>query len=278
MIRQFKLVNGRGESWDLNGKRSFFHTVSGFGYEDSTRYEQIGTSFYALDGIFSQGQMEGHIFFSEPGAYSHYREFARFARVMPLTLVYQTDETFRIQVRLTRLEKSEKVNGGIGLDCPVCFTAEGMFYRIVSRYGDTVMIGGKIYDYSYPYTYADESFNTVLMDSDSNEDSPCRITIFGPCLNPVWKHYVENGLYATGAYTGSIPSDHKLVIDTTQIPYSITERGAMDELVADRYQMCDFGTERFFHLQRGANRISVIHEGINTLKVMVEGRISYETV
>ena len=51
-----------------------------------------------------------------------------------------------------------------------------------------------------------------------------------------------------------------------------------DEVVADRYQMCDFTTERFFHLQYGSNRISVVHEGLNILNVIVEGRISYETV
>ena len=38
-----------------------------------------------------------------------------------------------------------------------------------------------------------------------------------------------------------------------------------DEVVADRYQMCDFTTERFFHLQYGSNRISVVHEGLNIL-------------
>ncbi|GFI45643.1 hypothetical protein IMSAGC019_00955 [Lachnospiraceae bacterium] len=117
-----------------------------------------------------------------------------------------------------------------------------------------------------------------MIDSDSHGDSPCKVTVYGPCTNPVWKHYVNNVLYETGRYEGNIPDGHKLVIDTTQIPYSITERGVSDEVVADRYQMCDFTTERFFHLQYGSNRISVVHEGLNVLNVMVEGRISYETV
>ena len=65
------------------------------------------------------------------------------------------------------------------------------------------------------------------------------MTIQGPCINPIWKHYVDNVLYETGRYEGIIPDENKLVIDTTQIPYSITERGASDAIVADRYQMCD---------------------------------------
>ena len=99
-----------------------------------------------------------------------------------------------------------------------------------------------------------------------------------PLHEPGMETLCNNVLYETGRYEGSIPDGHKLVIDTTQIPYSITERGVSDEVVADRYQMCDFTTERFFHLQYGSNRISVVHEGLNILNVMVEGRISYETV
>ena len=36
-------------------------------------------------------------------------------------------------------------------------------------------------------------------------------------------------------YEGLIMADHKLVVDATGIPYSITERGAADDIVADRY-------------------------------------------
>ena len=89
---------------------------------------------------------------------------------------------------------------------------------------------------------------------------------------------MNNELYETGRYEGVISDDHKLVIDSTSVPYSITERGVSDEVVADRYQVCDFTTERFFHLQHGTNRISVTHDGLNMLDVLVEGKISYETV
>lgn len=277
-MRKFRIVNGEGGSFDLNGKEAFFHSIEGLGYTDSTSFLQIGKDFLPLEEMFSQGQLAGSIFFGGTKAYEKYREFARFVRATPLTLVYELDETFRVPVRVAQLEKGELINGGIGLDCPVTFKATGLYYKSVTEYSDTIYVGGKIYPYEYPYAYADVSQNTLLIDSDSHEDSPCKITIYGPCINPVWKHYVNNELYATGAYPGTIQSEHKLVIDTTTIPYSITERGVGNEIVADRYQMCDFTTERFFHLQHGNNRISVSHDGINAVSMMVEGRISYETV
>ena len=278
MIRKFKIINGEGVPWDLNAKASFLHSIGGFGYKDGTQYEQTGTLFTPLEEVFSQGVMTGRIFFGGAGAYRNYREFSRFVRAVPLTLVYETDEAFRIPVRVTEIAKSELAAGGAGLDCEVVFTALGPFYKNVAGRSGTLSTGGKIYPYGYPYAYADVAQNTLLLDSDSRGDSPCKVAIHGPCTNPVWKHYVDNVLYATGRYEGSIPDGHKLVIDATQIPYSITERGAGGEVVADRYQMCDFTTERFFHLRHGSNRISVSHDGLNALDVVVEGRISYETV
>lgn len=278
MIRKFRLINGEGNTWDLNRRESFFHSIGGFGYRDGTQYEQIGTDFVPLEEMFSQGVMNGRIFFGGRDAYVNYRAFTRFVRAVPLALVYEMEEAYRVPVRLTEIGKSELIMGGAGLDCDVVFTATGLFYKNVTAYSSTLAIGGKVYPYGYPYSYADISQNTVLIESDSYEDSPCRITICGPCINPIWKHYVNNELCETGAYSGTITADHRLVIDATSIPYSIREMGIGNEMVADRYQHCDFSTERFFHLKHGQNRISVSHDGINILNVTVEGRISYETV
>ncbi len=176
------------------------------------------------------------------------------------------------------VDGKELMDGGIGLDCEVTLLATGLFYRSVTKYSETVYVGGKIYPYTYPYSYADVSANTLMIDSDSFADSPCKITIYGPCENPVWKHYVNNELYATGAYNGILRADHKLVIDTTRVPYSITEQGVSGEVIADRYQACDFTTKRFILLQNGTNRISLSHDGLNSVDMMVEAKISYETV
>ena len=278
MIRKFKIINAQGAAYDLNSKQSFFHKVGGFGYKDETQFERIGTDFYALEEVFAQGEITGNIFFYGRDAYAKYRAFTKFARQTPLTLEYVTDDTYRLPVRLSEIQKTELMDGGTGLDCEAVFSATGLFYRSVTKYSDTVYVGGKIYPYEYTYSYADVSHNTLMIDSDTHADSPCKITIYGPAVNPVWKHYVNNELYATGAYMGTLTADHKLVIDTTSVPYSITARGVSDEVVADRYQMCDFTTERFITLQHGTNRISLVHDGLNSVDMMVEAKISYETV
>ena len=151
MIRKFRLINGEGVSWDLNARTSFFHSIGGFGYKDGTQYEQIGTDFIPLEELFSQGVMTGRIFFGGRNAYVNYRAFSRFVRAVPLTLVYEMEEAFRVPVRMTEIAKSELITGGAGLDCEVAFTATGLFYKNVSGYSGTLSIGGKIYSYEYTY-------------------------------------------------------------------------------------------------------------------------------
>ena len=277
-MRKFKIVNGNGKLFELNGKTAFFHSVEGFGFTDSTQYEQVGTDFIPLEEEFSQGEISGSIFFGGQEAYLKYREFTRFVRATPLTLIYELDAEYKVLVRLTKISKSELMTGGLGLNCEVSFLATGLFYRSIIKNSDTMLVGGKIYPYEYSYSYSEISQNTVMIDSDSFVDSPCKISIYGPVINPIWKHYVNNELLETGAYIGTIPSGHMLVIDTTNIPYSIMEKGLTGIVVADRYQMCDFTTERFFTLKHGTNRISVVHDGLNSVDVRVEGKISYETV
>ncbi|EOS39818.1 hypothetical protein C809_04516 [Lachnospiraceae bacterium MD335] len=153
MIRKFRLINGEGASWDLNARTSFFHSIGGFGYKDGTQYEQIGTDFIPLEELFSQGVMTGRIFFGGINAYKNYRAFSRFVRAVPLTLVYEMEEAFRVPVRMTEIAKSELITGGAGLDCEVAFTATGLFYKNVSGYSGTISIGGKIYPYEYTYAY-----------------------------------------------------------------------------------------------------------------------------
>lgn len=277
-MREFFLTNADGESYNLNEKKSFLHSVNGFGFSDKTQFEQIGANFCPLEESFSQGVIGGAILFAGADPYDEYRRFTGFARASPLTLIYKTNETYHLTVRLVSVKKSELGTGGSSLVCNISFAAEGLFYRIVQAVANTQKIGGKVYPFLYPYTYEDVSQNTVLIESDSRESSPCRISVWGPCENPRWRHYVNNKLTETGAYSGIVPAGNRLVVDTTQIPYSIKEFGVSGGLVADRYQRCDFSTERFFHLRYGSNRISVSHDGLNALKVFVETRISYETV
>lgn len=278
MIRNFTLTNALGQTYSLmNTDDGSMFQPGGLGYDDVTEYEQVGEFFAPLTERFGQQVITGQMVFSAK-PYVKYLNFTKFCRHAPLSLVYETDAgTFQIPVRMTKIEKGD-TDGWTYLQCPVEFTALARMYKTVVANNTGSAGGGKVYDYEYDYVYGDFVADTVTIDSDSVTASPCRISIFGPCTQPTWRHYVDGVQVATGYYNGTIPQNHKLVIDTTSSPYSIQEEDIAGNLIADRYELCDFSTERFFLLEYGRNTISVGHGDVDSIRLMVEGYIFYETV
>ena len=278
MIRNFTLTNALGQTYSLmNTDDGAMFQPSGLGYDDVTEYEQVGEFFAPLTERFGQQVITGQMVFSAQ-PYVKYLNFTKFCRHAPLSLIYETDAgTFQIPVRMTKIEKGD-TDGWTYLQCPVEFTALARMYKTVVANNTGSAGGGKVYDYEYDYVYGDFVADTVAIDSDSVTASPCRISIFGPCTQPTWRHYVDGVQVATGYYNGTIPQNHKLVIDTTSSPYSIQEEDIAGNLIADRYELCDFSTERFFLLEYGRNTISVGHGDVDSIRLMVEGYIFYETV
>ena len=278
MIRQFSLTNSLGADYSLmNEANGIFFNPEGLGFDDTTEYQQIGEFFSPLTERFGQQVITGVMVFAQ-NAYVTYNEFTKFCQHAPLIMTYETDAgTFKVACRLTKIEKGD-TQGWTYLECNVEFTALARLYKTVVANNTGSAGGGKVYDYEYDYVYGDFVADTITIESDSVVQSPCRISIYGECTQPTWKHYVNGVQVATGYYNGTIPHNHKLVIDTTTTPYSIQEQDMLDNVIADRYELCDFSTERFFLLEYGKNTISVSHSDPDPIRLMVEGYIFYETV
>ena len=277
-MRLFRLTNADGAKYDLQNKSNvMFFDPEGLGYDEDTSYQKIGSQFAVIEDVLKQHQISGTLVFNGTDCNTKFYNFVRFARKAPLILEYTADEKFFIKCRMSKISKTENINNK-KLICPVVFTALGIFYRESYQINDATISGGKVYDYTYPYQYSSTLAQTVEITSDSINDSPCKITIYGEAINPRWNHYVDGKLVATGSMDGTVQENHKLIIDSTSIPYQIKEFDLANRLIADRYPFCDYSTERFCFLQYGKNRFTISHEGTNQIKVMVEAQLEYESV
>lgn len=277
-IRRFRLINKNGEGYNLTTREHFLHTPMGLGFQKETEYRRLGNQYIILNDAFAQAQIQGDIFFPEPGAYNKYYEFVRFCQNTPLYLLYKpAGREFIRAVQLSYVEKTELEFGGLNIQ--VTFDALTLFYEQISAFNDkAIAITGKTFNYKYDYVYSGGALNTVTIQSDSYAESPCTVYIYGACENPVWYHYVDGILVATGALTGEIPDGQKLAIDTTNMPYSIKRVDMANRFVADVYGFADFSTERFITLKHGNNTISVQHSGADALTIAIEAQILYASV
>lgn len=278
MLRIFKLRNANGAELDLTTVGELvLYDVEGLGYGTDPVMQRVGNHFSVLSDNLQQGEIEGEVRFWQPGAYQSYLDFAQFCQVKPITLIYHHDagEFFRDGI-IRSVSKAE--SGGSSLISQIVFLATTPYYKTLYQYNEGAGTSGKRYTYRYPYRYGTSASQSIVIDCDTHLESPVRIEIYGPAVNPVWRHYLNNVLQATGGVNATIEAGRKLVIDTTTIPYRIIQTDLSNQFVGDLYQQSVFSTERFIMLGKGRNVISVAQSGAGVVKLAVEARIEYAAV
>ena len=280
-MNELILINGKGEEYNLfDERRSPAFGVDGWGYEDITDFLQIGNSYYPLDKKTAQRTISLTLsFYGE--ADKRYRAFIDFVQRDPLLMRYTNDVgQYFVPCRLRTITKPDQPRYK-QYSCPVTFALMGNLYKITSDYNAGEVGTGKSYGetgYTYDYTYSAGILNTVELRSDSYLESPCVLTLYGELTNPIWRHYLNGNLVEVGAYTGTIPAGNYIVIDSKSVPYSVIEYDSAGHVVGDRYQLCDFSTERFMHIGEGQNSYVVSHDNLSPASLKAEAYIEYETV
>ena len=275
-MRIFKLINNDGETYDITVKnKAFFYNISGLGYDRNVESQRVADRYEFLSDTLTQGSIEGYVRFFQPGAEQEFFKFAQFCQNAPLTMKYNPG--YGEYYRKGRVIKIDKKDGSDALTIKITFKAGTPWIKDVNINNDNQIVGGKVYDYQYDYQYSDSIEGSIILNSDSVLSSPCKLTIYGEVINPIWRHYVENKLVAIGQINATIPINHKLVIDTTSNPYSIKEYDMANQLIADRYPNSDFSTNRFIRIERGENLISAAGDG-GVAALKVEAQLEYATV
>ena len=277
-MRTFRLYDNDGNRYNVTSKdHLFFYKIDGLGFTQEAEFQRIEDRYALLNNHIAQNKVTGIIRFWQPQAELQYFNFAQFCQNQPIMMDYNNNYgTYSRRGLITKIERSD--GNGNPLEIKIEFTAETPWFKTVSEYNEGTIVGGKVYDYTYDYTYSDSVVNTVSIDSDSYQSSPVRLVIFGEAVNPTWRHYLNNVLVSTGKVNGTVLANHRLIIDTTTIPYGIKQVDALGNLISDMYQQSDFSTSRFVRFGHGRNTVTFGADNTNVLNVGVEAEIEYATI
>ena len=277
-MRTFRLYDNDGNRYNVTSKDNlFFYKIDGLGFTQEAEFQRIEDRYALLNNYIAQNKITGIIRFWQPQAELDYFNFAQFCQNQPIMMDYNNNYgTYSRRGLITKIERSD--GNGNPLEIKIEFTAETPWFKTVSEYNEGTIVGGKVYDYTYDYTYSDSVVNTVSIDSDSYQSSPVRLVIFGEAVNPTWRHYLNNVLVSTGKVNGTVLANHRLIIDTTTIPYGIKQVDALGNLISDMYQQSDFSTSRFVRFGHGRNTVTFGADNTNVLNVGVEAEIEYATI
>ena len=268
-MRQFKLTNADGQTFDLMRKDAFFHDPSGLGWGMDPEVMEVGDTYIVTDRKTKKPSPAGEMIFQ---GYDQYDEFLDFIQVGGLVLGYKTRNTWKYLDVDISMEKGEIDEKSRRLICSVSFTANSQWYEQLTAYqAQSEGGGGKVYSYTYPYVYRDDVEQSVTINNGRLSSYP-KITIFGPVESPTWALYQYGVRLATGKVNVVIPEGNKLVVDMHPATMEIAEYTGDGIFVANRYQDSDFSTERIFELPPGECRLVFAQGGLGNTKAFVEVR------
>lgn len=277
-MRTFRLYDNDGNRYNLTSRdHLFFYAIDGLGFEQSAEFQRIEDRFALLESHIEQATIEGTIKFWQPEAELQYFNFAQFCQNQPIMMDYNNNYgTYSRRGIITKIERGD--GDGNELLIKIQFKAQTPWYKEIIEYNSGTESGGKVYNYSYDYTYLKGGKNTITIDSDSYQSSPVKLVVIGPAINPSWRHYLNGELMTEGKINGIIGPDNRLIVDTTTIPYRIIQVDALGQLVSDLYQQSDFSTYRFVRFGHGRNTVTFSADESNILNVGVEAQIEYATI
>lgn len=277
-MRTFRLYDNDGNRYNLTSRdHLFFYAIDGLGFEQSAEFQRIEDRFALLESHIEQATIEGTIKFWQPEAELQYFNFAQFCQNQPIMMDYNNNYgTYSRRGIITKIERGD--GDGNELLIKIQFKAQTPWFKEIIEYNPGTESGGKVYNYSYDYTYLKGGKNTITIDSDSYQSSPVKLVVIGPAINPSWRHYLNGELVTEGKINGIIGPDNRLIVDTTTIPYRIIQVDALGQLVSDLYQQSDFSTYRFVRFGHGRNTVTFSADESNILNVGVEAQIEYATI
>lgn len=276
-VRQFRLQNASGATWDLMNKNAFFYSPDGLGFRMDSEFFRIGNTYQLIDTEAAQKTPAGIMVFA---SYQLYRQFADFINLTPLKLMYKPmNEWVYLDCIVSSLSKAEFDHTDKRLKCNIDFQGLGKWYvpRQAIRSG-VETANSKKYTYSYDYSYADSITGIINIINNSSEDSPTIITIRGQITNPTWTLIVNNQTVQSGSVTATITSGDKLVINSKDNELEIAEYTNSNVYVRNLYQDSDFEKDNFIYVPPGSSTLRVTGSLSDNIDAWIEIEELHETV
>lgn len=267
-MRQFKLINAKGQEFDLMRKDAFFNSPAGLGFTLNITTATIGNAFIPLSNEYEPQPVSGEMVFA---GYEQYKEFIDFL-TDEVTFAYNPVNTwYYMDCAASVIAKGEIDVNTDRLLCGVDFTPFTQWY-LPAKFEQTQPgeDGGKVYTYTYPYTYIGGEPGIIQIANASTENAPCRLYIMGACVNPRWEVIQGGEVVARGQVNATILEGRKLFISSLASELQISELSLDNTFIQDLYQASDFSTGRFIYLPPGEASLTVSDESGTQMVAYVE--------
>ncbi len=229
MVREFKLINEKGQEYSLMDiyKYCLLTEPSGLGYNYSTEYEQLGDTFIANLRKIEQGQIEGVINFLN---YDNYKNFIDYMeKSESLKFSYKIPfkngqkEYFKdVQIQSltkTQIQTTGVISENIIFDCLSLWYEENTTIYTIEPLTNEIR-----WDFKWDSSFTDYDTRSLQYINEGHIEAPVLIEISGHVVNPKLELYVEGQLYQTVTFNVQIAEYEKLLYGTKENDFYINKQ------------------------------------------------------
>ena len=229
MVREFKLVNEKGQEYSLMDiyNHCLLTDPSGLGYSYSTEYEQLGNTFVTNLSKFEQGQISGTANFLSYDNYKNLVDFIeaseslRFSYKIPFQ---NSQKEYFKDVQIQSISKTQKQTNGI-ISETITFDCLSLWYEENTTTYTVEQLENEIrWDFEWDSRFSDYASRTLQYINQGHIEAPVYIEIDGNVVNPKIELYVDGELYQTVAVTTTIAQYEKLIYDTRENQFTIAKQ------------------------------------------------------
>lgn len=241
MVREFKLVNEKGQEYSLMNINDYCLLTgpNGLGYSYSTEYEQLGNTFITNLRKVEQGQINGTVNFLKYDNYKNFIDFIESAEKLKFSYKIPFEqgvkEYFK-DIEIQSLSKSEiQTNGliseSIVFDCLSLWYEENIvIYTIQPETGEIR------WDFRWDSRFIDYDTRSLSYINKGHVEAPVLIEMCGHLVNPKIELYIEGELYQTVSFNTEIAEFEKLLYCTKENEFYMKKQNT-DGTIEDLYDL-----------------------------------------
>lgn len=229
MVREFKLVNEKGQTYSMMDIHNYclLTEPSGLGYGYTAEYEQLGNTFITNLRRMEQGQINGQVNFLNYDNYKKLVDFIekseslKFSYRVPLT--NGVKEYFKdVQIKditKTEIQENGVMSENITFDCLSLWYEENkIIYTITPQESELR------WDFRWDSKFGDYSARNLSFINQGHVEAPILVSIDGQVLNPRIELYIEKQLYQTVEINTLIDQYEKLLYSSKENDFYINRQ------------------------------------------------------
>lgn len=230
MVREFKLVNEKGQEYSLMDIKNYclLTEPNGLGYGYTTEYEQLGNTFISNLRRTEQGQITGTVNFLNYDNYKKMIDFIEQSESLKFSykIPFKSGEKeyfkdVQIQnITKTEIQPNSVISESITFDCLSLWYEEKSTVFTIDQIEDEIR-----WDFKWDSRFVGYDSRKLSIVNEGHIEAPILVEIDGSLLNPKIQLFIEGELYQTVSFTTTIEAYEKLLYGTKENDFYIYKQG-----------------------------------------------------